>query len=88
MLSELALKRKNYRNRERLREQQEMAEERADRKVELLMQSVKKTRKRRRVKEEDDDEDMTKLVVSCVCAFSFFASYSMHHFLKSAFEAT
>ena len=43
-----------------------MAEERADRKVELLMQSVKKTRKRRRVKEDDDDEDMTKLVVSCV----------------------
>ena len=41
-----------------------MAEERADRKVELLMQSVKKTRKRRRLKEEDEEEDMTKVVVS------------------------
>ena len=55
-----------------------MAEERADRKVELLMQSVKKTRKRRRVKEEDDDEDMTKLVVSCVYTFNFSASSPMH----------
>ena len=65
-----------------------MAEERADRKVELLMQSVKKTRKRRRVKEEDDDEDMTKVVVSCVYTFSFFASTLMHLFVKSALEAT
>ena len=69
------VKAKIYLCRERLREQQEMAEERADRKVELLMQSVKKTRKRRRVKEDDDDEDMSKVVVSCVYSFNFSAYY-------------
>ena len=48
-----------------------MAEERADRKVELLMQSVKKTRKRRRVKEEDEEEDMSKVVVSTYASIAF-----------------
>ena len=81
-------KREIYLCRERLREQQEMAEERADRKVELLMQSVKKTRKRRRVKEEDDEEDMAKLVVSCVYTFCFPASYPHASFVKSALEVT
>ena len=48
--------------RERLREEHLLAEEKAERKVELYTMSVMKNRKRARIeKPEDEDEELVKL---------------------------
>ena len=48
---------------ERLKREQALAEEKTDRKIELLTQSIKYNRKRRRISEEEDEDEMVSSVL-------------------------